>query len=382
MSRGPVVTGLGCAGPLGLGLEKGWEGLRSLRRPLGRAFLGTRVLDLEGWKEEEGADRSRGLALAAAQEAVLRTNWAGVSPDRLGCTFSSSKGGIRSLLEAGRTGFPNDFLRQYYPDSAGSLTRDELGWKGPSLSLSAACSTGAASLVFAALWLERSECDVCLAGATESALVPLVVSGFRRMKLLSKRPLGPAPFDRDRDGFWMGEGAGALVLETEASAKSRGVEPLARLSGWALGNDASSPLDLREDGAPVEGIIRGALRRAGLGPSDIDYVNAHGTGTKLNDRVEAKAIRSVFGDAGPWVSSTKGATGHLLGAAAAVEAVYCVQILRQGWAPPTLGLADPDPDCGLRHVPPEGTAGEFRHVLNLNYGLGGHLSALVFSRFE
>ena len=377
-----MVTGLGWACPLGLGLEKSWDGLKTLRRPLGRPYLDTRVLDLEGWKAEEGVDRSRGLALAVAREAVLRAGWEGVPPDRLGCTFSSSKGGIRSLLEAGGAGTPTDFLRQYFPDSAGSLARDEFGWKGPSISLSAACSTGAASLVFAAQWLERSECDLCLTGATESALVPLVVAGFHRMRLLSKRPLGPAPFDRDRDGFWMGEGAGSLALETESSARARGVEPIARMSGWALGNDASSPLDLWEDGSSVEGVIRGALRRAGLDPSDIDYVNAHGTGTRLNDRVEAKAIRSVFGDAGPWVSSTKGATGHLLGAAAAVEAVICVQVLHGGWAPPTLGLTDPDSDCGIRHVPAGGVSGEFRHVLNLNYGLGGHLSALVFSKID
>jgi 3-oxoacyl-[acyl-carrier-protein] synthase II len=179
----------------------------------------------------------------------------------------------------------------------------------------------------------------------------------------------------------MGEGAAALVLENAETARARGALPLARLAGWQLACDPASPLELDPSADPVLGCANAALRRSGLKPGEVDYVNAHGTGTRLNDRVESLALRKLFGSAGgPWVSSTKGATGHLLGAAAAVEAVLCVKALQEGWAPPTVGLKNPDLDCALQHVPPGGIQGSFRNVISLNYGLGGHLATLVFSK--
>jgi 3-oxoacyl-(acyl-carrier-protein) synthase len=296
------------------------------------------------------------------------------------CTFSSSKGGVGRLL--GSVSSPleaGDFLESFFPHAANGRIRKVLDLGGNALSLAAACATGSASLIFAASRIRGGDCRVCVAGATESALTSLVTSGFGAMGLLTRRPEGPAPFDRTRDGFLMGEGAAVLVLEDAWGARARGAPIRAYLSGWALGCDPSSPIDLSEDGEAVESVIRTALSRAGLSPGDVDYVNAHGTGTRLNDRVECSALRKVFGPSGPWVSSTKSSTGHLLGAAAAVEAVLCIRVLETGWAPPTRGLTEPDPDCAVRHVPTGGVKGIFRHVLSLNYGLGGHVAALLFS---
>jgi 3-oxoacyl-[acyl-carrier-protein] synthase II len=272
-----------------------------------------------------------------------------------------------------------DFLSDFFPHAAGGLLSQEFGFSGTALSVSSACSTGIGSLVLAARLIEDGECDSVLAGSTESSIHPLIYAGFQQMGLISEKNGGPSPFDIDRDGFLMGEGSGVLVLEKESNAKKRKAKPLARLSGWALAGDAHAPLEVDPSGKSIVLVIRKALEKAGLEPKAIGYINAHGTGTRFNDRVESKAIREVFGEE-TWVSSTKGATGHLLGAAGSVEAILCVMALLEGQLPPNQGLQKQDPECQIKLVPVEGVKEKVDHVLSLSYGFGGQLGAVIFSK--
>jgi 3-oxoacyl-(acyl-carrier-protein) synthase len=338
---------------------------------------------IEGWIPQSLLRRDRSLKLAhvCAEEAWKMAGLYKVAPERIGTTFSSSKGGVLSLLAA--MGDPPegwDFLADFFPHASGVMLRERFGFTGPALSVSSACSTGIGSIALGARLLEDGDCDAVLTGTTESSIHPLIYAGFQNMGVLSRRDEGPAPFDRERDGFRMGEGAAVLVLETEKKAKKRKAKVLARLSGWALAADAHGMLEMEPGGESIEPLIRRVLDRAGLEPGQIGYINAHGTGTKLNDRVESRAIRRVFGDRMPWVSSTKSATGHLLGAAGSVEAVLAAMVLEKDRVPDTKNLRDPDPECGLRHVPPGGVAERLDHVMSLSYGFGGQLGAVIFSR--
>ncbi|HVM32038.1 MAG TPA: beta-ketoacyl-[acyl-carrier-protein] synthase family protein [bacterium] len=390
----PVVTGWGLVCPLGIGAEAVWESLRAgrgsgsdLRGPGWEACRSPRAAQVGPFQAPpgtEGRDRSLRLGVRAAQEAWDRSGLQGESRE-MATTFSSSKGGLLTLLQArealrqGRP-LPTGFLDEFSPGAPGLFLRDRLGLRGPVLSFAAACATGLASLIQAADWIEGGVAEAVLAGSAESSLHPLVWAGFTRMGLLTKSPEGGRPFDKDRDGFLLGEGAGAMVLESEDSAQRRGAPIRARLSGWALGADGEGILEVDPRGRSILEVIQRALRRAGLKPQDIGYINAHGTGTRANDKVEALALAEVFGRDRVFVSSTKGATGHLLGAAGSVEAVLAFLSLERGWAPPTRNLVDPDPECGARHVPPGGQAGDWRHVMSLSYGIGGQLGAVIFSR--
>jgi 3-oxoacyl-[acyl-carrier-protein] synthase II len=199
------------------------------------------------------------------------------------------------------------------------------------------------------------------------------------MGVFSRQWEGPAAFDLKRDGFLMGEGAAAMVLEREESAKKRKAPVQIRLSGWALGADAYHPLEMEPQGQTIVPIIQKALQKARLHPADIGYINAHGTATKLNDKIESLAIHQVFGNKA-WVSSTKGATGHLLGAAGSVEAVLSALVLKEGVLPDTRNLIHPDPQCRVKHVEKGGMKHQVRHVLSLSYGFGGQLGAVIFSK--
>lgn len=258
--------------------------------------------------------------------------------------------------------------------------KERFGFCGPSLSFSSACSTGIGSIAGGARLLEDGECDAVLTGSTEASIHPLIYAGFQNMGLITQKEGGPAPFDVERDGFLMGEGAAVMVLEREGTARKRKAPVLARLTGWALGADAHAALEMEPNGNTIVPLIQRALGKAGLKPSDIGYINAHGTGTQLNDRVESGALQQVFGDSGAWVSSTKGATGHLLGAAGSVEAVISAMVLERGEIPDTRNLVHPDPQCRVRHVKKGGLKQKLDHVMSLSYGFGGQLGAVVFSR--
>jgi 3-oxoacyl-[acyl-carrier-protein] synthase II len=228
--------------------------------------------------------------------------------------------------------------------------------------------------------LRDGECDAVLTGSTEASIHPLIFAGFRNMGLFSEREGGPSPFDMERDGFIMGEGSAVLVLETLEKARARGAKPLALIPSAVLGGDAHEALEMEPSGRTIVPVIRRALEGAGLKPHDIGYVNAHGTGTRLNDQVESAALHEVFGQNGTYVSSTKGATGHLLGAAGSVEAVLSGMALLKGELPDTRNLREPDPNCPVRHVEKGGMKRKVDHVMSLSYGFGGQLGAVILSK--
>ncbi len=391
-----VVTGWGVVCPVGLNAAQSWDALMEgmgaegerLSGPEWLKFKSPRAARVPSFTPPGGTsprDRSLQLAALAAQEAWDQAALGQVSPAAVGTTFSSSKGGLLSLLRAREDlergqAPPLNFLQDFFPSTPGIFLREQLGFKGPALSFSAACATGLASLIQAADWIERGSCGAVLAGSTESSIHPLVLAGFAQMGLLTSNPQGGRPFDLCRDGFLLGEGCGAMVLESESSALGRGATPLVRMTGWALGADGDGILELEPRGRSIIGVIQRALSRAGLKPENIGYINAHGTGTRANDKVESEALAEVFGARSVWVSSTKGATGHLLGAAGSVEAVFTAMAVSRGRAPVTRNLKDPDPECRVRHVPPGGVTGNWEHVMSLSYGIGGQLGAVIFSK--
>jgi len=390
MSGGIVVTGWGMVTPLGFNSRFTWGGLMDgtnpftlLKGPEWEKFETPRAAEaLEAWIPHTLLKRDRSLQLAAlaAEEAYQHSELSSVPADRIGTTFSSSKGGVASLLTAGSGPYESwDYLTDYFPHSAGLLLRQRLGFTGPGLSVSSACSTGIGSIAMGARMLQDGECDAVITGSTESSIHPLIYAGFQNMGVFSRQWDGPAAFDLKRDGFLMGEGAAAMVLEREESAKKRKAPVQIRLSGWALGADAYHPLEMEPQGQTIVPIIQKALQKARLHPADIGYINAHGTATKLNDKIESLAIHQVFGDKA-WVSSTKGATGHLLGAAGSVEAVLSALVLKEGVLPDTRNLIHPDPQCRVKHVEKGGMKHQVRHVLSLSYGFGGQLGAVIFSK--
>lgn len=390
MSDPIVVTGWGMVTPLGAGAEPTWKALfnggmkaRSLQGTEWKGLVNPKaaLVEVKSPQGLEKRDRSLQLGVLAVEEAWESSGLSKLPKDRIGTTFSSSKGGVVSLLAAQADPMKaGDFLADFFPHAAGQLLKQRFGLCGPTLSVSSACSTGLGSIAGAVELLQRGQCDAVLAGSTESSVHPLIYAAFENMGVLSDKESGPSPFDLERDGFLMGEGAGVLVLETETSARLRKAPLLARLGGFALGADANDDLEIESDGSSIRAVIERALRSAGLKPSDIGYINAHGTGTRLNDQVESRAIRDVFGGTKAWVSSTKGATGHLLGAAGSVEAILAAMTLGRSELPDTRNLNNPDPECFVHHVEKGGVKQKIEHVLSLSYGFGGQLGAVIFSR--
>lgn len=391
MNESIVVTGWGMVTPLGANADNTWKALMGGDSAGGRlggaewkGFENPRAAQaLEAWAPQRFIQRDRSLQLGvlAAEEAWEMAGLYKMPPGRIATTFSSSKGGLLSLLQAGEDpGVKWDFLSDFFPYAGGRLLKERFGFCGPSLSFSSACSTGIGSITGGVRLLLDGECDAVLTGSTEASIHPLIYAAFQNMGLLSQKTGGPAPFDIERDGFLMGEGAAVMILEREESAKKRKVPVLARLTGWALGADAYGALEMEPNGNTIVPLILRALGKAGLKPSDIGYINAHGTGTRLNDQVESGALCQVFGDTQTRVSSTKGATGHLLGAAGSVEAVISAMILERGEMPETRNLNNPDPQCRIRHVEKGGMKQKVEHVMSLSYGFGGQLGAVVFSK--
>jgi 3-oxoacyl-[acyl-carrier-protein] synthase II len=259
-----------------------------------------------------------------------------------------------------------------------------LGLTGPSVTVSTACSTGNYAMSLARRWLQLGWCDVCLAGACDLGMTPLVLAGFGNLRAVSRRnddpPAASRPFDRDRDGFVLGEGGAVFVLEPAGAARKRGADAYGELAGVGLSNDAHHPVTPCPEPAQAAVAVRRALADAGASVQDVGYVNAHGTGTPVGDAVEAKGLREVFGEHYRTipVSSTKSMTGHLLTAAAALEAVACLAAIRRRAVPPTINLDHPDPDCDLCHVPHTAREADVRVALSNSFGFGGSNSCAVF----
>jgi 3-oxoacyl-[acyl-carrier-protein] synthase II len=340
-------------------------------------------------KAARRADRFTQFAVAAAAQATAEAGLPadGMEPERLAVLVGTGVGGLQTLedecrkwLEGGDRAVSALFVPMMMPNAAAGVIAMELGAHGPGFSVSSACATGSHAIGEAKRMIDRGEADVVVAGGTEAALTGLCMAAFRRMGALSDQGIS-CPFDARRDGFVMGEGAGVLVLERADHARARGATIYGYVAGYGASNDAYHITQPDESGRGAARAMRLALRDAEAEPGDAGYINAHGTSTPYNDRIETKAIHAVFNGGSPPVSSTKSAIGHLLGAAGAVEAVAVLGALQRGVLPPTLNFEQPDPDCDLDYVPdgPREAPG-LELALSNSFGFGGQNACLAFRR--
>ncbi|HEY8493809.1 MAG TPA: beta-ketoacyl-ACP synthase II [Myxococcota bacterium] len=407
--RRVVVTGMGCVTPLGRDVASTWAAAvagRSGVRPVTRfdtSDLPTRfAAECEAEiaphglpaKEVRRLDRAARLVLLAAEEAIADAGLeSGVDRDRVGVVIGTAIGGIGTLLssydamlERGARRVSPFTVPMTLPNMPAGYVSMQHRLRGPILCPVGACASGAQALGAAARLIERGDADVVVAGGTEAAIHPLVIAAFAAMRALSTRNDEPArasrPFDRDRDGFVLGEGAGVVVLEAAEHADARGARWRAEWLGYGEAADASHPASPAEDAAGARLAMERALADAGLVPERVDAINAHATSTPAGDRCEAMAIRSVFGAHSDVVavSATKSVTGHLLGAAGAVEAILCVCALESGLLPPTINLDHPDPECALDHVTPKARECQLHAVLSNAFGFGGVSASLLLGR--
>jgi 3-oxoacyl-[acyl-carrier-protein] synthase II len=386
---GIVVTGRGIVSPVATGVDAFFDALLGMQGGItedGIAPCGEFDPEVVMTpKEARRMDRFAQLAVAAADQAADEAGLLGtVDPARVGVIVGTGVGGLTTLqaecktwLEEGDRAVSPLFVPMMMPNAAAGQVAMRRGFHGPGFSIASACSTGAHSIGEAARMIARGETDVMVAGGTEAALVGLCLAAFKRMGALSR--VGESrPFDTRRDGFVMGEGSAVLVLEREEHAKARGAHIYARVTGYGASNDAFHITQPEVNGRGAIEAMTAALRDADLAPEDVGYVNAHGTSTPINDRVETLALRTVLGEDGPPVSSCKGAVGHTLGAAGAIEALACVEALRRGALPPTLGLEEIDPECAADHIagaPRE--APDLKVALSNSFAFGGQNATLV-----
>ncbi|NLF56864.1 MAG: beta-ketoacyl-ACP synthase II [Candidatus Hydrogenedens sp.] len=402
-----VVTGMGVVSPVGTGVPDYWPALCAGRSGI-RAFEGlddrfpSRIAGMitapvvpEGMDPKELRRQSRYIlfAVEAANQAWKQSGLSleGRDPQRFGVNIGSGIGDIGEihdnalLLErSGPRRVSPFFIPKALANMAAGIVAIRFGLRGPNRALVTACATGAQSLASAADSIRLGQADVMLAGGAEAAATPFSLASFGALRALSTRNEEPErasrPFDADRDGFVLAEGAGVLVLESESHARARGAEILAELAGYGETCDAFHAVAPRPDGSGCAASMRAALAMAGIAPEQVGYINAHGTRTKLNDIAESAAILSVFGPAGPLVSSTKSMTGHLLGAAGAVEAIACVQTLLTGVIHPSINYENPDIECPINIVSNTAREANIAFALSNSLGFGGHNASLVFKR--
>lgn len=412
MKKRVVVTGIGCISPLGNDVSTLWENLlqgKSGVAPIThydasqfRTRIAAEVKDFDpvaqfGSREARRMDRFTQFALVAALQAVedAKLEIHAGNCDRIGVVYGTAIGGIQTLLaqaEVFRERGPNKvspfLVPMMLPDTGPGMIAIYLGVRGPNLAVVTACATGTNALGEAAEIIRRNQADVILTGGSEAAIVPVAMAALNVMGALSEQNDNPSkasrPFDRLRDGFVMGEGAGALVLESLEYAKSRGAKILAEVVGYGSTCDAYHISAPAENGAGAARCMQMALENAGLLPDQIHYINAHGTSTQLNDKSETAAIKTVFGEQAYHVpiSSTKSMTGHLLGAAGALEAIICIQTIQHQIIPPTINYENPDPDCDLDYVPNVARAAKIQHVMSNSFGFGGHNATIILSRYS
>ena len=412
MSRRVVVTGVGLVNPLGIGIDPVWakvcEGVSGVgpitkfdatdfETKIAAEVKGFRSEDFLEPKDIKKMDIFIHYALAATRIAM---DDAGLkvsenNADRVGVIVGTGLGGLSSiekyhkiLLERGPQRVTPFFIPMLIANEASGQIAIEYGVKGPNLCIVTACATGAHSIGEAVRCIQHGDADAVIAGGVEATITPLAVAGFNAMKAISTRNAEPErasrPFDRDRDGFVMGEGGAIVILEELEHARKRRAKIYAELVGYGYTGDAYHLAAPDPDGDGAARCMQMALRDARLSPQDVDYINAHGTSTELNDITETVAIKRVFGDYAHKVavSSTKSVTGHLLGAAGSTEAVFSVLAIRDKIIPPTMNYENPDPRCDLDYVPNVAREAEVRVVLSNAFGFGGTNAALIFKRFE
>jgi 3-oxoacyl-[acyl-carrier-protein] synthase II len=408
-----VITGIGLVTPIAVGTEETWQGLLAGRSGIGPIthfdhaqfathFAGeVKDFDVTRWipsRDAKNIDRFIQYAVAAADLALkdsgLRIE--GEFAERVGCYVGAGLGGVSSIEVACSTlaqkgprhGISPFFVPMIIVNLAPGQISIRFGAKGPNFSHVSACSTGAHAIGEAMRAIERGDADAMICGGTEATVSPLGVGGFNSMRALSTRNEAPQaasrPFDRDRDGFVIAEGAGIVIIEELELARKRGARIYAELTGYAANADAHHITAPAPQGEGAQRCMRLALKDARLGPGDIGYINAHGTSTKMNDATETVAIKAVFGDAARkvMISSTKSMTGHMLGAAGGVETAICALAIARGAIPPTINYTTPDPECDLDYVPNTAREVRLQHVLTNSYGFGGTNASLILSRFE
>jgi len=412
MRKRVVVTGLGCVSPVGNNVKDTWQALlagKSGAAPI-TAFdasahktrfaaevKGFDPVALFGTRDARKMDRFTQLATAATLEAIAQSGLTidESNRDRVGILIGTGIGGILTLVEQ------YEVLRQRGPervspflipmmisDGAAGNIAIRVGARGANMSLATACASGTNALGEAAEMIRRGAADVMIAGSSEAAISAIAMAGMNAMTALSTRNDDPEkasrPFDKNRDGFVMAEGAGILILESLEYAQARGANILCEFTGYGTTDDAHHISAPAEDGAGAANSMRLAIKDAGLNLEDIDYINAHGTSTYMNDKSETSAIKTVFGEQAykiP-VSSTKSMTGHLLGASGSLEAVISSMVLLENILPPTINYETPDPICDLDYVPNQARKAEPRNVMSNSFGFGGHNATLVLSRFN
>ncbi len=410
MTQRVVITGMGTVNPVGQSVAETWAGLCAGQSGVGpitlfdASELQVRIAaEVKEWaperfmdpKEARRRDRFQQFASAAAKEAIDQAGLHGQADGaRVAVVISSAIGGLntietgfRALLEQGPRKISPFYIPMMMSNGAASTIGIDYGFRGPSFSVASACASGSDAIGLAALLIRNGLADAAIAGASEATITTIGVLPFDRTGALSRRnedySMTPAPFDKNRHGLVMGEGAGIVVLERLEHAQARGAPLLAELVGHGSTADAfhiTAPAEHGEGGAAA---IRLALADAGLAAGEVDYINAHGTGTELNDLAETEAIKAALGEAAYRVpvSSTKSMTGHMMGATGAVEAIVCVQAIRSGRIPPTLHYETPDPACDLDYVPNAARAAKVEVALSNAFGFGGHNSVLAIRRF-
>jgi len=407
-----VITGVGAVSPLGLDLATTWAGLiagksgidyiaqfdtEGFETRFAGELKGFEATDYIGRKEARRMDRFSQMAVVAAMQAVEQ---AGLeinadNQDNIGVLVGSGIGGLITLseqlsvlMEKGPDKVSPFLVPMMITDMASSQISILLGPRGPNFCPTSACSSGSDAIGTAYEIIKRGDAVAMLAGGTEAVITPIGVAGFNANRAISTRNDAPQkasrPFDAERDGFVLGEGAAILILESLSFAQQRGAQILAEIVGYGASSDAVHITQPAEDGEGAARAMKMALRKAGLAPAEIDYINAHGTSTPLNDRVETMAIKAIFGEQAYKIpiSSTKSMTGHLVGAAGALEAAICVMTIQHGIIPPTINLDHPDPDCDLDYVPNVARRARVTTALSNSFGFGGHNSVLVFRRYD
>ncbi len=413
MRKRVVITGMGTVNSIGNNLSDFWAGIKAGKSGVGpithfdpvnhvtkiaaevKGFKASEFMELkEARKMEPFCHFAVASALEAYRDSGLTPET--MDPDRIGVVLGVGMGGFETLenafsilLEKGPTRVPPLTVPKVISNIAPGNIAILLNVQGPSCVVTTACASGTDAIGNSLRLIQDDVCDVMIAGGSEALITPLGMAGFNVLHALStKRNDDPTkasrPFDADRDGFVMGEGAGILILESLEHALARGAKIYAEVLGSAASTDAYHMTAPHQEGLGASKAIKWALKAAGITPEDIDYINAHGTSTEINDAVETKAIKAAFGAHAYKlkVSSTKSMTGHCIGAAGAIEAIICAKALEEQFFPPTINLENPDPNCDLDYVPNKGYNAVMRHAISNSLGFGGHNSILVLKRYE
>lgn len=411
MKRRVVITGVGSVTSLGVGADRLWQSVKEGRSGISRiervdvselpTKVGAEVKDFDPCsfiekKELKRTDRFAQFALASAKMAIeaSKLNLDEVNKERTGVIIGTGIGGIETLLtqhleflEKGSHRVSPFFVPMMIPNMASGLIAIKYGFKGFNECTVTACASSTNAIGDAFKVIQRNDADIMVAGGAEASVTGLTLAGFCASKAMTVNPdpeTACRPFDLDRNGFVLGEGAGVLVLEELEHALGRGADIIAEIVGYGCTNDAYHITAPAEEGEGAARCMQNALNDAGVKPSDIGYINAHGTSTKPNDKNETVAVKSVFGKHAYdlYISSTKSMTGHLLGASGAVEAIITASALKEGFVPPTINYRTPDPDCDLNYVPNEGIPADLTYAISNSFGFGGHNASLVLKAFK